>query len=165
MRRAELSTAALMVAFSLFLMWKSTELPIGWVPEEGPGGGWFPFWLGAGMAVCAAVIFVRGWLGRTPEGRSEQTFMDRPAFKLFIVAAGSIIAMVALIHVIGVYFSVPLFLIFYIRFFGRHGWGVTLSLAIATPIAAFLLFEIGLKILLPKGYTEPLFYPLYEALL
>ena len=33
------------------------------------------------------------------------------------------------------------------------------------PVATFLFFEIALKITLPKGYTEPAFYPLYEMLL
>ena len=32
MRLAELVMATVMAAFSLYLMWKSAELPIGWIP-------------------------------------------------------------------------------------------------------------------------------------
>ncbi len=39
MRVAELVMAAVMAVFSLYIMWKSAELPIGWIPDEGPGGG------------------------------------------------------------------------------------------------------------------------------
>jgi len=65
------------------------------------------------------------------------------------------------IHIIGVYGAVPLFLIFYMRFLGRHRWLTTGALAASTPVVLFLFFEIALRITLPKGLTEPLFYPLY----
>jgi hypothetical protein len=42
-RVAELAMAILMGVFSLYLMYKSAELPIGWIPDEGPGGGAWPF--------------------------------------------------------------------------------------------------------------------------
>ncbi len=51
---------------------------------------------------------------------------------------------------------------FYIRFLGGHSWVITGSLAFCSPIAAFFFFEIALKKTLPKGFTEPLFYPLYD---
>ena len=88
--------------------------------------------------------------------------MTPQTLKLFLLVAGSLAAMIGLIHIIGVYGAVPLFLIFYIRFLGRHSWAIAGSLAVSTPIAAFLFFEIALKKTLPKGYTEPLFYPLYD---
>jgi hypothetical protein len=48
-RVAELAMAILMGVFSLYLMVKSAELPIGWIPDEGPGGGAWPFWLSVMM--------------------------------------------------------------------------------------------------------------------
>ena len=79
-----------------------------------------------------------------------------------IVVAGSLAAMIGFIHVIGVYFSVPLFLTFYMRFLGAHRWLTSISIGLLTPVVAFFFFEIALRITLPKGYTEPLFYPLYD---
>ena len=57
MRSAELVMAVVMAIFSVYLMWKSAELPIGWIPQEGPGGGALPFWLAAGCLVCF-VLFI-----------------------------------------------------------------------------------------------------------
>jgi hypothetical protein len=87
------------------------------------------------------------------------------AFRLFLVGAGSLTVMIAAIHVIGVYGAVPLFLIFYMRYMGRHPWTTTGSVAVVTPVAGFFFFEIALNITLPKGFTEPLFYPLYDIFL
>ena len=156
--------ALLMGFVSIALMVKSAELPIGWIEGEGPGGGAFPFWLSAGMLLCCAIIVVRWWRRTSPPSRSEETYFDGQTFMLFAVAAGSLGVMIALLHVIGVYFSVPLYLLFYVRFFGGHSWLLSSLLAGITPIAAFFFFEGALRITLPKGYTEPLFYPLYDLI-
>ncbi len=165
MRAAELVMALVMAVFSIYLMWKSTELPIGWLPGEGPGGGAFPFWLSLGMLLCCVSIIVR-WIARaSPASRSTEPYMTPETVKGFLLVAGSLTAMIGLIHVIGVYGAVPLFLVFYVRFLGRHSWTTTGALALCTPVATFFFFEIALLKTLPKGFTEPLFYPLYEIFL
>jgi hypothetical protein len=165
MRRAEYVMAVVMAIFSLYLMWKSSELPIGWEPKRGPGGGAFPFWLSLGMLICCIVIIVRTKLRATPESRSSEPYMDRASLKLFLISAGSLTAMLTGIHFVGVYVVIPLFFVFYIRIIGRHSWLTTGAIALITPVVTFFFFEIGLKILLPKGVTEPLFYPLYAIFL
>ena len=162
MRRAELIMALVLAVFSVYLMWKSAELPIGWIPGKGPGGGAFPFWLAAGMFGCCVWIVVR-WIRRSsPVSNSTEHYMKADMRGTVIVVAGSLLAMIGFIHIIGVYFSVPLFLLFYMRFLGAHRWSTSLSIGLLTPVVAFFFFEIALRITLPKGYTEPLFYPLYD---
>jgi hypothetical protein len=165
MRVAELVMAVVMAVFSLYLMWKSTELPIGWLPGEGPGGGAFPFWLSLGMLVCCLWVILRWIVRASPPSRSTEPYMERQTVKSFLLVAGSLTVMIGLIHLIGVYGAVPLFLIFYIRFLGRHSWAAAGTLAVCTPVAAFFFFEIALKKTLPKGFTEPWFYPLYDIFL
>ncbi len=162
MRIAELVMALVLAVFSIYLMWKSAELPIGWLPGEGPGGGAFPFWLSLGMLVCCVSIIVRWLTKASAPSRSTEPYMTPETVKWFLLVAGSLTAMIALIHVIGVYGAVPLFLIFYVRFLGRHSWATACALAVCTPVVAFFFFEIALKKTLPKGFTEPLFYPLYD---
>ncbi len=164
MRRAELVMAVVLAAFSGYLMWKSAELPIGWIPKRGPGPGAFPFWLGAGMLACCAWIILRWLRGGGPQASSDEPYMDRHALNQFLLGAGSLGVMIGLIHVIGVYGAVPLFLIFYMRVLGGHTWLKTGLMAILTPVATFLFFEIALQITLPKGYTEPMFYPIYDLI-
>ncbi len=154
--------AIILAAFSIGLMVKSAELPIGWIPGEGPGGGAFPFWLSAGMLVCCVWIILNWARKATAVSRSTAPYMDRETLVLFALVAGSLTVMIGLIHVVGVYFSIPLFLVFYVRFLGKHSWPLTGALAVSTPVIAFFFFEIALRITLPKGKTEPLFYPLYD---
>jgi len=165
MRVAELVMAIVMGIFSLYLMWKSAELPIGWIPKEGPGGGAFPFWLSTGMAVSCAWIILNWFRNKSPFSDSTEPYMDARTIRLFAIGAGSLTVTIGLFHIIGVYGAVPLYLIFYMRFVGGHSWMLTGSTAIAMPVATFFFFEIALSITLPKGFTEPLFYPLYEIFL
>lgn len=165
MRRAELVMALCLAAFSVYLMVKSAELPIGWIPDEGPGGGAFPFWLGAGMLLCCVAIIYR-WARRiSPQSQSTEPYMDKSTRQMFITIAGSLTVMIGSIHIIGVYFALPFFLMFYLRFLGRHSWPLVAGVAVAAPVFTFFFFEIALLKTLPKGFTEPLFYPLYDMFL
>ena len=165
MRRAELVAAVLMAAFSGYLMWKSAELPFGWVTGEGPGGGAFPFWLSAIMLVCCVWIMVNWYLRKTPPSRSDEPFMDDYARRMFLLVGGGVFGMIGLVHIVGMYGAIALFLLYYVRFLGRHSWRTTIPIAVGAPVAAFFFFDVALRIVLPKGYLEPLFIPLYGIFL
>jgi len=165
MRRAELIAALVLALLSIVFMVKSAELPIMWIRGLGPGAGAFPFWLSLGMLLCCIWIIVN-WVRRaSPPAQSEEPFFDGNGLRLFVVGAGSLGVMIGLIHFVGVYVSVPLYLLFYLRWIGRHSWPLTAVIAVATPVITFFFFEIALNITLPKGVTEPLFYPLYDIFL
>lgn len=163
-RTAEILMALFLGILSLFLMWKSAELPVGWIEGEGPGGGAWPFWLAGVMLITCLITVVRWFLGQTPESRNTGLYMDSGTVKINVITVGSLVALLAMTHVIGLYFAVMVFLTFYLRFVGRHTWRLTGILAICTPVFLFFFFEALLKIILPKGYSEPLFYPLYSII-
>ncbi len=165
MRIAELIMAAVMALFSVYLMWKSAELNIGWITGEGPGGGAWPFWLAAIMLLCCIWIIIQWFRKQSPLSRSTEIYMDRDVIVSVGLVAGALTITIFLFHFIGVYGALPLFFIFYIRFIGRHSWWLTGLFATLTPVVTFFFFEIALKITLPKGYTEPAFYPLYKMFL
>ena len=165
MRLAELIMAVVLAIFSAYLMWKSAELPIGWIPGEGPGGGAFPFWLSAGMLLSTLWIILRWFRRATPQSRSSEPFFDSQSAVLIALVVGALVLMVGSIHWIGVYGAIPLFFVFYMKIIGRHSWTQTVVFAISAPIVTFFFFEILLHITLPKGATEPLFYPLYDIFL
>lgn len=179
MRKAEFVMAVVMGIFSLYLMWKSAELPVGWIPQEGPGGGAWPFWLSAIMAICCVMTLVNWYRRKTPPSQSDEVFMDRGTVIAVGLVAGALIVTVALIQgisiggvpivpAIGMYGAIPLFMIFYVRFIGRHSWAMTATMATITPVALFFFFDVALKITLPKGANwieETIFFPLYKMFL
>lgn len=158
MKRADLIASAVLAALSVYLMIKSTELPIGWIQGEGPGGGAFSFWLGLVMLICSVLIFARNLMGLSAEGKSREIFVDSESARLILTVSASLGGMILIMQVLGVYVAVPLFLMFYLRHLGKHSWRKVLTISLATPVFTFILFEKLLLILLPKGITDPLFY-------
>ncbi len=161
MKKADLVASAVLAIFSVYLMIKSMELPVGWLEGEGPGGGAFPFWLAAGMLICSVLIFIRNLQRKSPEGRSTEIFMDRESARLFLIVLVSLTVMIGLIHVVGIYISIPLFFIFYLRYLGKHSWPLVLAISLSAPVLTFVFFEKLLLILLPKGITDEWFYIFY----
>jgi hypothetical protein len=157
MLTADRIIAGALMALSLYFMWHATVLPIGWA-ESGPGGGAFPFWLSAVMFAASSGILIRSLMH--PE-RGAAAFFDLEMVRPLASVVIALFVTMLLIPVAGAYVALPLFLVWYLKVFGRHGWTLTAILAIGTPIALFFFFEVTLRILLPKGVTEPLFYPLY----
>ena len=164
-RTAEILAAVTLAVVSAAIMIKSTRgLSIGWNPETGPGSGVWPFWLSSGMLATSVWTIVRWFRRLTPESRSDELFMTRQTEQKVGITVAALFMLLLGTHVIGLYFSIAIFLIFYLRFLGRHSWLLTLVLATATPTALFFFFEGALVIPLPKGYSEPLFYPLYDII-
>jgi len=174
MRRAEIVTAGVLALFSLYIMWKSGQpawegIPwfsnIGYVRGEGPGTGFWPFWLASIMLGCSIWIMVNWWRRTSPPSRSTERFLDDYGIAMLIKVGGGVTAFIGLIHVIGMYGSMTLFLFYYLYFLGRHRLGLSLAVALGAPVATFFFFDVAMRIVLPKGYLEPLFIPLYDIFL
>jgi hypothetical protein len=90
--------------------------------------------------------------------------MSRSAVSVVGWSVAALLGLLIGTHYIGIYFSLILFLVFFIRFMGRHSWMTTIAIALATPVVIFMLFEWALTIPLPKAMSEPLFYPIYDLI-
>lgn len=166
MRYGEIVTAGVLALFSIYLMWKSTELPIGFVEGRGPGGGAWPFWLSAIMLACCIMIAVKWWRGTSPASQSEDPFLDGYGWRMLMFVGGGLLGFVALIDIVSMYGAIAVFLLYYLRFLGRHSWGLTLSLSLAAPILLFFFFEGAMRITMPSGwsFTDPVFDFLYDII-
>jgi hypothetical protein len=166
MRNGEIVTAGILALFSIYLMIKSAELPIGFIPDRGPGGGAWPFWLSAIMLICCGMIAVNWWRRTSPPSRSEEPFLDSYGWRMVGLVGGGVVVFVALIEVISMYGAIAVFLVYYLRFLGRHSWGLSLTLAVATPLVFFFFFEGAMRITMPTGlpFTDPVFDVLYEII-
>ena len=176
MRRAEIVTAVLLGIFSVYLMWKSGEPPawnpdvprfanIGMIEGEGPGSGFWPFWLSATMLICCIWIGVNWYKRKSPPSQSEEPFLDSYGKRILLLVGAGLLGFLTLIHIIGFYGAILVFMFYYMRFLGRHSWGLTSAVAVGLVVFSFFFFDIAMRIVLPKGYLEPLFIPLYDIFL
>lgn len=176
MRKAEIIAAAILGFLSICLMWKSGEAPswntdiarfdnIGLIEGEGPGSGFWPFGLSAIMLICSIWIGVNWFRKTSPLSVSKEPFLDAYAKKLLFMVVGGLMGFLVLIHIIGFYGGMFVFMIYYLRILGRHPMVQTMLISTAVPVLCFFFFDVAMRIVLPKGYLEPLFIPLYAIFL
>ncbi|MCL5776728.1 tripartite tricarboxylate transporter TctB family protein [Limibaculum sp. FT325] len=166
MRRGEIITAGILALLSIYMMWKSTELEVGYIRGQGPGGGAWPFWLSAIMLICTAMI-AYNWVRRTsPPSQSEEPVLDAEGRRMLIQVGGGIVGFVALINIISMYGAMAVFLFYYLWFLGRHSLKLSLTLSLVSPVAFFFFFEGLMRITMPSGmsFTQPVFNLLYSII-
>ena len=176
MRIAEIVTAVLLGILSIYLMWKSGDPPswdpdilrfanIGFIEGEGPGSGFWPFWLSAIMLGTCIWTGINWYHRKTPASQSDEPFLDGHGKRMMLVVGGGLFGFLALIHVVGFYGAIPIFMIYYMKYLGSHSWSLTLAVSGTLTVICFFFFDIAMRIVLPKGYLEPLFIPLYDMFL
>ncbi len=159
MRRGEFITAGILAVLSIYMMWKSTELNVGYIRGEGPGGGAWPFWLSAIMLICTVLIAFNAVRRTSPPSQSDEPVLDAEGRKMLLQVFGGIFVFVALVGIISMYGAMLVFLFYYLWFLGRHTLRLSLIISIATPVVFFFFFEALMRVTMPKGlgFTEPFY--------
>jgi hypothetical protein len=166
MRNGEIITAGVLALLSIYFMFKASANGIGFVEGTGPQGGFWPFWLSLGMLISTIGIAVNWARRATPQSRSEEPVLDAYGKKMLVLVGGGIIGFVALIEIISMYGAMAVFLLYYLRFLGRHSWALVLPMVILMPLGFFFFFEGVMRITMPTGmsFTEPVFNVLYDII-
>ena len=148
MRTADLTTALVLIAGGVLVIWDSLRLGIGW-GSDGPQSGFFPFWLAVLLiASCAAIAWQAG---RRANGRPFLTRAQlKPVLTTLLPSAGFVV----LTQFIGLYVASALFMGFYMRWIGRYGWVPIVLVSVLFPVVTFLVFETWFLVPMPKGPLE-----------
>ncbi len=158
MQRADRIVAVGLILLCLGVAWKSTELPIGILPKEGPGGGFFPFWLSLGTAGTALLVLLESFFSSKRSKRDSEIFVSRRGLVDLLRVGIPGMVMILLVVIISVYFAAALFLFYCLFLVGKHNFKTSISVSIGVPVVVYYVFEKFLIIPLPKGYAEFLFY-------
>lgn len=152
-RATEVFAGAVALGIGLVMMWDSHRLGSGW--EGGsPESGYFPFRIGAIVAIAAAVIVARTLFARGPE--SPEIFVTWERLRLVLALLLPMLAYIGVIHFLGIYVASGIFIAAFMRFGGGYGWVKSFLVGAGTGIAFFWLFEVQFLVPLPKGPLEAL---------
>ena len=161
MRIAEILMAIALAALSLAIMYKAGERPSWsgearfsnvWFGEDGaPQGGFWPFWVCAILFLCSVWVMVNGILKLSPVAKREEPYLDRHGINVLLTVGLPVFLLVLLTDHISMYFSMALFLFYYLFVLGRHGLILSAAMATVFPFWMFLFFDITMTSTLPKG--------------
>lgn len=166
MRRGEIITAGVLALLSIYLMYKASANGIGFVAGTGPQGGFWPFWLSLAMLISTGFVALN-WVRRaSPPSRSDEPVLDAYGRRTLLLVGGGIIGFVALIDIVSMYGAVAIFLLYYLKFLGRHSWFLVVPMVLLFPLGLFFFFEGLMRISMPTGmgFTDPVFNVLYDII-
>jgi putative tricarboxylic transport membrane protein len=148
MRAADLATASILILLGAVVVLDSMRIGIGW-GTDGPRSGFFPFWLGVILILASATIAVPAW-----RRAIDKPFVTREQLSPVLKVLWPATAMVILITPLGLYVASAIYLAFYMRWVGRHGWLAVALCAIGVPLLTFVVFELWFLVPMPKGPLE-----------
>ncbi len=152
-KSAELAVAALFFIFGAIVITDSVRLGFGWQEVHGPRPGYFPFYIGLLICICATINFVRALL-LAPD--KNKTFVQVGQLRLVLTVLIPTAIYAALVTWIGIYVSSALFIAFFMRWLGKYDWWKVAAVSVTTMVVFYVIFEKWFQVPLPKGPLESL---------
>lgn len=149
MRRLDIVTSVVLLVVAGYIMGDSGLNMKLW-GEFAPGGGFFPFWLGAILAGLALLLLVDTFR-RPGEHEGPSPFPSRQAGIAVVTGLLSVGLYAVLLEVVG--YVVDTFLVIFILLgvIEKESWWRTLIVAAIITLAFYLLFQVWLGVRLPKN--------------
>ena len=149
---AETAVALLVLALGLTVLFGSRKLGSGWT-TDGPGPGYFPFYISIILCVSAAGILYQALLGK---GRKTGVFVDMEQLKQVMTVLVPAIVYVGAVQLLGLYVASAIYIASFMYWLGRYSIAKSIGLGVATMALFFAMFEVWFKVPLFKGILQPL---------
>jgi putative tricarboxylic transport membrane protein len=132
-------------ALALFVCYRASLLGVGSASE--PGSGFIFFWSGVIMAFLSLAILTLSLRGVIEE---RQTRVEANWPKLFLVLV-ALVLYGLLLERLGFVVTTFMLLIFLLKIGDQTRWPAVLTVAAVASLSNFVLFDLWLRIKLPKG--------------
>ena len=148
----EAVVALCIVVFGATVLIGSWKLGSGWT-SDGPGAGYFPFYIGLILCVAGAGILAQALFAKV---RDTEAFVDREQLTRVLQVLLPALVFVLAIQFIGTYVASAIYITLFMVVLGKYSWLKSIVIAVALNVVFFLMFEVWFKVPLYKGYFEPL---------
>ena len=144
--------SAVLFAIGAVVVVQARALGSGW-QSDGPGSGYFPFYIGLILCIASAGIF---WQAVFSAKRNRGTFVDREqlgrVLSVFIPAMVYVLAIVF----VGIYVASAIYIAVFMVVLGKYAAWKAALIGFLVSAAFFLMFEVWFKVPLYKGSLHPL---------
>jgi Tripartite tricarboxylate transporter TctB family len=144
--------AAGLVVIGIVQIVEARRLGAEWT-SDGPGAGYFPFYIGLILLVCGAAIFVQSLRARK---KDDSVFVDSVQLNRVLQVLVPSAIYVGAIMVLGIYVASALFIALFMIVLGKYSPLKSVVVGVAVNVLFFMMFEVWFKVPLFKGALEPL---------
>jgi hypothetical protein len=153
----EAAVAVLAIVLGVVVIVESRRLGAGWT-TDGPGSGYFPFYIGLIIVLSAGGMLVQALFGRK---RKTGPFVDTAQLKRVMSVLAPAVIYVIAIMALGVYVASAVYIALFMVILGHYHWAKAAAAALVIVTLLFLMFETWFKVPLYPGALDPLGWLMY----
>jgi hypothetical protein len=146
--------AVLLFVIGVVVVFEARRLGAEWT-SDGPGAGYFPFYIGLILCISSLGIFYQARFGKS---RDTGTFVDRVQVKRVLSVLLPAAVYVLVITFLGLYVASALYIALFMIILGKYPVVKSMVLSVIVIAVFFLMFEVWFKVPLYKGMLEPLHF-------
>jgi hypothetical protein len=146
----EAVVAVLVLVLGLTVLMGSRKLGSGWT-TDGPGPGYFPFYIGVIICISAVGIFYQAVFGKE---KNTEVFVDSEQLKRVLSVLLPACVYVGAIQVLGIYVASAIYIAGFMIVLGKYSVLKSVVLGLAINVFFFVLFEVWFKVPLYKGMVN-----------
>jgi len=144
--------AVLLFIVGAVVVYEARRLGASWT-SDGPGAGYFPFYIGLILCISAAGIFAQAVFAKS---KDRGAFVDREQFGRVLSVLLPATLYVFVVVFLGLYVASAIYIALFMVVLGKYPPLRSVVLAVLVNAAFFLMFEVWFKVPLFKGLYEPL---------
>jgi hypothetical protein len=147
----EAAVAALVLLMGLVVTTTSYKLGAGWM-SDGPGAGYFPFYVGVILCISGAGTLYQSLLGKK---RNHEIFVDGEQIKRVLMVLVPAAIYVLAIQFLGMYVASAIYIAGFMIILGKFSRVKSVLLGVIVAAIFFAMFEVWFKVPLHKGMLNP----------
>jgi hypothetical protein len=142
--------AAVLFALGAVVVVQARALGAGWT-SDGPGSGYFPFYIGLILCIASAGIFYQAVVSKK---RDVRAFVDREQFVRVLSVFVPALVYVFCIVFVGIYVASAIYIAAFMVVLGKYPAWKAVVIGVLVNAAFFAMFEVWFKVPLYKGSLD-----------
>lgn len=114
--------------------------------SDGPGAGYFPYYMGLVVAGSCSWIFVRALMNK-----NREVFVENEGLKRILSVLIPIIIYVYGVQLFGIYVAGSIYIALFMVILGKFSWLKSVLVAVGLSVVFFFMFEVWFLVPLEKG--------------
>ena len=148
----EAVVAFLVLVMGLVVTQGSWKLGSRWT-SDGPGSGYFPFYIGLILCISGAGILVQALWGKK---KNTEIFVDSEQLRRVMSVLLPALVYVLAVQLVGLYVASAVYIALFMIVLGNYSRVKSIVTAVVLMVLFFLMFEVWFKVPLFKGMFDPL---------
>jgi hypothetical protein len=142
--------ALIILIFGVTVIYQAVQLGHRW-GSDGPGSGYFPFYIGVILSICSAAVLFGALFGKN---KDTEIFVDTEQLKRVLTVLIPAAIFIGSIEFLGMYVASAIYIALFMIILGKNSIIKSVLVGVGTQVVFFMAFEVWFKVPLYKGSLD-----------